>query len=304
MHDLTLLIQLFGRDVIDGLLHAGFDTNEAIARAGPERVAEDTGVPLPLARRIVAVAMESQVLDEQAPPPAAPAPKKPARSKRPAPGGPEPSSQEHIRRPLRRPHSPLASTAGPGQEATAHAEDDAAEEAREEGPVPPLDGDPFIDDAGLVSWMGFSSRAGSSRMISVADAILDPREPHADSVPAPAGPVSASAGIPAPAGSGSAPAGPVAAPADPAAVSTGAVPAPAASARPPVAARAPGAVRPPLATAPAPGAARLVGGSFWSFGTLRHVSEAPAAEPQAPDTGHPAPPDDVRPRRRRSSDER
>src|SRR5712692_5519681 len=54
----ALLVQLFGREVIDHLALAGFDSSEAIAGAGAERLAEEGGIALALARRIVAVAME------------------------------------------------------------------------------------------------------------------------------------------------------------------------------------------------------------------------------------------------------
>ena len=56
---LTLLIQLFGREAIEALSAAGFRDNETIARAGPERLSEAAGIPLALARRIAAVAVEA-----------------------------------------------------------------------------------------------------------------------------------------------------------------------------------------------------------------------------------------------------
>jgi len=56
---LTLLVQLFGRDVLDRLARDGFDSPAAIAAAGPERLASTTGIPLSLAERIAAVARET-----------------------------------------------------------------------------------------------------------------------------------------------------------------------------------------------------------------------------------------------------
>ena len=53
-----LLIQLFGREVIERLAEAGFESCATIADAGVERLAEDGGITPILARRIIAVAME------------------------------------------------------------------------------------------------------------------------------------------------------------------------------------------------------------------------------------------------------
>src|SRR5437773_1049867 len=55
VREMGLLIQLFGREVIERLAQAGFDSSETIVQAGPERLAEAGGIPAPLARRIVAV---------------------------------------------------------------------------------------------------------------------------------------------------------------------------------------------------------------------------------------------------------
>ncbi len=64
VRSLTLLIQLFGREVLDQLREAGFASPLAIARAGPEMLAEQGAIALPLARRIVAVAMETEGIGE------------------------------------------------------------------------------------------------------------------------------------------------------------------------------------------------------------------------------------------------
>jgi len=57
---LTLLVQLFGREVLDRLARAGYDDESAIAAAGPDRLASTSGVSLPLAQRIVAVVQEAR----------------------------------------------------------------------------------------------------------------------------------------------------------------------------------------------------------------------------------------------------
>lgn len=150
---MRLLVQLFGQDVVDRLSSAGYDSGPAIARAGPERLSTEASVPLPLARRIVAVAMEeAEGVEEVATPIEPPASKKPARPARP-------------RRPAKNP---------------APRSDAAAKGAAGEGGD---DSDPFVDEAGLVSWMGFSSRhgAGGASAFSVADGILDPPGPKVES---------------------------------------------------------------------------------------------------------------------------
>jgi hypothetical protein len=113
------------------------------------------------------------------------------------------------------------------------------------------DSDPFVDDAALISWMGFNARTGRGRpsSIAVADEILDPPRPPAE----PARPADAArpgdAVTPADAVTPPDTAGPVA--------RTGSIVAP--------------ADRPPIRKA----AAFTVSGSFWSFGRRR----VPAARP-------------------------
>src|SRR5262245_51377773 len=136
---LTLLVQLFGREVIDRLVRAGFEDDVTIVRAGPERLARECDIPAPVAERIIAVVEETRlVLTESV----TEAPQEPSR-----PG----------RRPGRKP--PKASI----RIETIEVPDDA------------LDGDPFVDDVGLVRWMGFTSKTSSGRpSFSVAEGILDP----------------------------------------------------------------------------------------------------------------------------------
>jgi len=137
---LTLLVQLFGRDVLDRLARDGFDSAATIAVASPDHLAATTGIPLGLAERIVTVARETDGAE-------------PGSVKGRAPG------QE---RPRRRP--------APKKPAAAAEEPPVSAEA--------VEGDPIVDDVALVSWMGFSANAsGGRRRFSVSDSILDPARP-------------------------------------------------------------------------------------------------------------------------------
>lgn len=143
---LTLLVQLFGRDVLDRLAGAGFDGPAAIARAGADRLAAEGGIPIALARRLAAVVEESS--------------------------GPHPGVQEERRpgktgaRTRGEPRTPDAAAAPPTPQAEASPSRDRPEE-----------GDPFVDDVALVSWMGLSARRPTGRLaFTVSDAILDPAE--------------------------------------------------------------------------------------------------------------------------------
>ena len=174
----ALLIQLFGREVIESLARAGFDGPEAISAAGPERLAEEGAISLSMARRIIAVAMEEPAprsergdRSEAAEPPEAPEPHPTAEGHETA-EPPEPA-ERHVRRPFRRPHHALAppdfqeSPAEPDRpKADSSARDDERPRKRDEG-------DPFVDDVGLVSWMAAASREGSGRSSSftVADEV-------------------------------------------------------------------------------------------------------------------------------------
>jgi hypothetical protein len=193
MPDLSLLIQLFGRETMDRLTHAGFETPRTIVRAGPERLAAECGVDLTLACRIAAAALEALAAEEiaagadvevagaaeagapetglteagltgaavtgavvTAPGPAA-APRRAGKTEK---RGRTDAPDRHSRRPLKPAvgsHSLLP------------------EKAPESVPVTPPENVTLIDDAGLVSWMGFTSRPGTGRAMSfsVSDAILD-----------------------------------------------------------------------------------------------------------------------------------
>ena len=140
---LNLLIQLFGREVLDRLARAGYGDESAIAAAGPDRLASTSGVSLPLAQRIVAVVQEAL--------------------------GPGTESSRPPRAARRRKASSV-----PGVS--------KRQERRVEA-VPtkenPDDVDPFVDDVALVTWMGFTSKNSSGRLsFSVADRILDPVRPE------------------------------------------------------------------------------------------------------------------------------
>jgi hypothetical protein len=153
---LTLLIQLFGREVLDRLARAGYDDESAIAAAGPDRLASTSGVSLPLAQRIVAVVQEARgPSTEPSRTPREPRRRK-ALSTRTAPKRPEPRVET----------------------VTAKADPDEV--------------DPFVDDVALVAWMGFSSKAPVGRLsFSVADRILDPVRPEPFATEEPLPPLSA-----------------------------------------------------------------------------------------------------------------
>jgi hypothetical protein len=149
-HTLTLLIQLFGREVLDRLAASGYDREDAIASAGAERLASTSGVSLPLAQRIVAVVEE-------------------ARAGRPGTSATARKASRRPRREARRAKTPGVETAPRG--ATVRETEAPAEFDLESA-------DAFVDDVALVTWMGFSSKTPSGRLsFSVADRILDPGRP-------------------------------------------------------------------------------------------------------------------------------
>ena len=144
---LTLLVQLFGREVLDRLARAGFEDEGSIALAGPDRLAAESGISPSVAQRIAAVVDEirgpSRVPKAATEEPARGAPREPRRRKAPARHA---ASKTETKR-------PESAARPPGKD---------------------LD-DPFVDDVALVAWMGFSSKTPSGRLsFSVADEILDP----------------------------------------------------------------------------------------------------------------------------------
>jgi hypothetical protein len=321
MRSLTLLVQLFGREVMDRLAAAGFESGGSIAQAGAERLAEAAGIGIPLARRIIAVARESE---EGGPPETAPAARRAGRTRtavpvrRPssgaavtdaappvtappvaalpvgaqpaaavasaaaaeptagaepaAPAAPEPKPGGHVRRPLRRPASPLAVSGAAGTPPVSGA---------------PLDQDPFVDDVAIVSWMGLNARSAPERSSHrISDAILDGPEAetgaaydfedapvlHPELPGAPARePVAEQTPPPAPAR-------------------------PLAQARP--VAQEPPPAQTPVAEASSPPTrpvTHTLAGSFWSFGRVQ--DRAPGAGGRSPGDDA-APPGSASPRRR------
>jgi len=308
---MTLLVQLFGRDVMDRLAGAGFDAPLAMAKAGAERLAAEAGIPVAIARRVSIVVEESPgpataARKEPAAQPPAPKSESAARSKpveqdesdmlMEASTPPEPALREE-RRPARpsprkrieprvavepikpaappvpppaEPASPaaLSPSAATAPTATAVA---AAAAASTTAPAPspgsamrdtfPDEGDPFVDDVALVSWMGLSSHQPDGRLaFTVSDTILDPVDAGA----------SASAGSPAPAGAPGATERDAARPSDPG--------------RPKAAAAA------PIET---PARPAMISGSFWTFG--RPADSTQPSTDRKPETQPPA----ASPRRRK-----
>ncbi len=157
-----LFIQLFGRDTADRLALAGLEEAKTISLAGAGKVAEAAGVPPELARRIVAFAGEVSRTAERASHPAGSAhrrPRAPQRSgNRATPGGGRAKENETI--------------PGSGRTAAAPPEDPPAEPVQ----APEEEHDPFVDEASLVSWMGFAGRSGmaTSTSFAVSDDIFGP----------------------------------------------------------------------------------------------------------------------------------
>ncbi len=190
---LTLLVQLFGREVLDRLAGAGFTDPGAIALAGVERLSREGGIPIAVARRIATVVSEAHGAVEPSVPetpadaePPARAPRR--RQARDSAQPPVPAPQAESASPARAASTAEALPPGgavPSMEPVLSVETVSPVEA-----VSPIEGissaeaasldeiepdDPFVDDVALVSWMGFSGQTSSGRMtFSVADAILDP----------------------------------------------------------------------------------------------------------------------------------
>ncbi len=187
---LTLLVQLFGRDVLDRLASAGFDGPAAIARAGADRLAAEGGIPLAVAQRLAVVVAEScepepGVQEEKRPGKAgarkrAAARTPAARTARVAASTPDAPAVPDATAASDMPAAPT------GPDATAASTGPTGPDA----PVPPAaqasapparasfdEGDPFVDDVALVSWLGLSSHRPEGRLaFTVSDSILDPVE--------------------------------------------------------------------------------------------------------------------------------
>jgi len=149
---LTLLIQLFGRDVLDRLERAGYRDEAAICAAAPDRLASTTGVSLGQAQRIIAVVEETRLA-------AAFEPEEP---------------ETAAAKPAREPRRNKKKTPAPADVKPAEPRVEAVRAKMEAD-----EADPFVDDVALVSWMGFSAKTPSGRLnFSVADRILDPVRPE------------------------------------------------------------------------------------------------------------------------------
>ncbi len=210
----SLLVQLFGREVTDKLAHVGFDDTDSVARVNAERLAEEAGIAPALARRIIAVAVESghptpveEIRSDQEEPRA-------DREEPPAVRE-EPRADRHVRRPFCRPQSPLtvppSSPVGPQGDAGIAARppaetrealsDEGATKTPEPAPDPGgrmgaeegLDepvlrsrGAPYVD-AGLIFSIGNAIRSGrpAGMTVAVAEEILDPPSPGTEAPEAP-----------------------------------------------------------------------------------------------------------------------
>ena len=206
----SLLVQLFGREVTDKLAQAGFDNTDSIARVNAERLAEEAGITPALARRIIAVAVESgyttPVEEPRTDREDAHADREDSHTDRE-----DPSADRHVRRPFRRPQSTLTAppsspgspesyggpeggsglATGPPAETREALSDEGATKAPEPTPDPgdPMEaeggldepfrrprGAPYVDDAGLIFSIGNAVRSGrpAGMTIAVAEEILDP----------------------------------------------------------------------------------------------------------------------------------
>ena len=175
----ALLIQLFGREVVEKLAEAGFESCARIADAGVDRLAEKSGITETLARRIIAVAMEEPQEADEAPegdvaleiPVAAEAAFAPEATSRPEAGPATKAARKRSGSSGDEPRPQAARKSGPGAGAAAKAKP----VPRPKIEIATEDADPFVDDVGLVRWMGLAGMDGGYRemSITVADEILD-----------------------------------------------------------------------------------------------------------------------------------
>jgi hypothetical protein len=239
---MTLLVQLFGRDVMDRLAGAGFDAPAAMAKAGAERLAAEAGIPVAIARRVAIVVEESPApptaarkepgalagpaARSESPTRTAPAPQSGAaartRSKpverdesdmlmetatlsettvreerRPARPGPRKRLEPRVAvEPITPPTPSMPPPAEPAPKTAVASSTASSASAASAAPAAPAasaasspasavrdslpeEGDPFVDDVALVSWMGLSSHQPDGRLaFTVSDTILDRVEPR------------------------------------------------------------------------------------------------------------------------------
>jgi hypothetical protein len=169
-----LLIQLFGRDVVDRLENAGLATDDAVAQLGPEELSTRADIAPDVARRVAALAVELC------------ASSRPSRARRGGASRPR-STKAGARQKRRTSDKPApADPVAPSERAAAPSGpvDPPADEEGTEIPVVQQSAgeiDAFVDEAGLIAWMGFAGRSGpeGALLSSVADGILEPASPRA-----------------------------------------------------------------------------------------------------------------------------
>jgi hypothetical protein len=180
-----LLIQLFGRDVVDRLENAGLATDDAVAQLGPEELSTRADIAPDVARRVAALAVELC------------ASSRPSRARRGGASRPR-STKAGARQKRRTSDKPApADPVAPSERAAAPSGpvDPPADEEGTEIPVVQQSAGEidafvdeagliawmFVDEAGLIAWMGFAGRSGpeGALLSSVADGILEPASPRA-----------------------------------------------------------------------------------------------------------------------------
>lgn len=174
-----LLIQLFGRDVVDHLEDAGLDSEQAIARLGAEDLGVRADLTPDIARRVVALAVE--LSGTSGAPRARRGASTTARKAKPAP---RTKRKSRAKPAPAQPDAPLDRAAAPVERSAAPS-DPVDSDPDEEDPAPPVlqqtahEDFTFVDEAGLIAWMGFASRTGAEGSLrsSVADGILEPAAP-------------------------------------------------------------------------------------------------------------------------------
>jgi hypothetical protein len=164
-----LLVQLFGREVVDRLEKAGLSTDEAVGRLGPEALCERAAIPPEVARRVIALASELS-----APRTARPAKARPraGRTRAGVQGGrPQLPAQADPIALSGRAAAPADPAVADEEPPTRDAPEAAALQHAQEQTI-----DAFVDEAGLIAWMGLAARAGTeaSLIASVAEGILEP----------------------------------------------------------------------------------------------------------------------------------
>jgi hypothetical protein len=168
-----LLIQLFGRDVIDRLENAGLESDDAIAQLDPEELSARAGLAPEVSRRVVALAVELCGTSRA-----------PRARRSGATRGRSAKTGTRTKRKTKNKQAPAERAAASLDHAAAPSEPADAGPDEEDPNLPALqqsayENVTFVDEAGLIAWMGFASRTGpeGSLLSSVADGILEPAAP-------------------------------------------------------------------------------------------------------------------------------